>query len=83
MEPSTITKTSQNTATDASNDADQTVLASGACDDLDSVQCKVMLPSTGGTNNCFVGNQVCVNGEWTACLSDEDSVALLADLSSD
>jgi hypothetical protein len=58
------------------------ILASGACDsDEASFDCKVWLPTMNGTNNCFAGTQVCVDGEWSPCMSDEDAAEMISEAS--
>lgn len=56
----------------------QDIVASGACEhDTTFIDCKVVLPTMNGTNNCFVGTQVCIDGEWSACMTDADVVEML------
>ena len=54
------------------------IVASGECDiDAEFIDCKVVLPTMNGTNNCFVGTQVCVDGEWSACMTDADALEMV------
>lgn len=54
------------------------VVASGACEvDATFIDCKVWLTSMSGTTSCFVGTQVCMGGEWTACMPDEDALEMM------
>ena len=52
-------------------------VATGKCDTGASRDCRVWLPEVNGVKNCFVGTQVCVDDEWTGCLSDDTAAALL------
>ena len=57
------------------------VMSFGECETGAAIDCKIMLPGTDDTNNCFVGTQVCVAGEWTEqCLDDDDAAELLGSL---
>jgi hypothetical protein len=62
---------------DASSQEFEEALETGACDaEGASVDCRIRLPTMDGTKNCFVGTQVCLGGEWSSCMSDEDAVSL-------
>jgi hypothetical protein len=54
-------------------------VATGPCDSLSSRDCQIWLPSVNNIKNCFVGTQVCSDGEWSDCLSDDAAAALLGD----
>ncbi len=54
-------------------------VATGACDQGVSRDCRVWLPESGGVKHCFVGTQVCAGGSWSACLDDQDAAELLND----
>lgn len=54
-------------------------VATGACNTGESRDCRVWLPEVNGIKNCFVGTQVCVDDEWSNCLSDENAAELLGE----
>lgn len=54
-------------------------VATGTCEGNEPRDCRVWLPEVSGIKNCFVGTQVCVDNEWSACLSDDEAAALLED----
>ena len=63
---------------DASDPVLEDILAAGECEvDHEALECKIMLPTMNGTKNCFVGTQVCVGGEWSNCMPDEDAMEML------
>lgn len=53
-------------------------VATGACDEGTSRDCRVWLPTSGGVKHCFVGTQVCVEGTWSGCLDDQEAAELLS-----
>lgn len=38
----------------------------------DTRACKVQLPSHNGVNSCFVGVTICLDGQWSDCMSEGD-----------
>jgi hypothetical protein len=48
---------------------------SALCTDGAQRKCKVMLPETNGVSNCFVGVNICRDGEWGRCVSAPDPAA--------
>ena len=44
----------------------------GPCVDGDVEDCKVDLPTHNGIAQCFVGVQICSDGEWGPCQSAEE-----------
>ena len=65
-------------AEEASEEEFVDTLETGACDvEGEALDCKVWLPTMAETNNCFVGSQVCVAGEWSPCMTDEDALDMM------
>ena len=54
-------------------------VAAGACDSDSSRDCRVWLRQVNNTRNCFVGTQLCLDGAWSDCLTDEAATALLGE----
>ena len=53
--------------------------AVGPCVEAEVKGCKVVLPAHGNVQeNCFVGVQICADGEWSACVGEEELGAQLS-----